>query len=130
VARRLPTALLSNADDDFLRPALARNGLAFPVVVSSEGSRAYKPHAAIFEALSQQVGVARENILYVGDSRFADIAGAKNAGMWAAWINRKGVKPIESTGAADLEAQRQDLPPPDFEVDSLDALLLILEAHA
>ncbi|HXH20923.1 MAG TPA: HAD family hydrolase [Dehalococcoidia bacterium] len=132
VSRRVPVGLLSNADDNFLRPALARNGFRFPVVVSSESARAYKPHVAIFEGLSRELGLPPETILYVGDSRFADIAGAKNAGMLAAWINRKGRRPLEAAGRADGETLAQgqraqrDLPPPDFEIDTLEALLEIV----
>jgi 2-haloalkanoic acid dehalogenase type II len=131
LSRRLPVALLSNADDNFLRPALSLNGFAFPVVVSSEGARAYKPHVAIFDGLSKDLGVPRENILYVGDSRFADIAGAKNAGMHAAWINRKGRKPLEEAGRPKEEggqpAQPQrELPPPDYEIETLDGLLEVV----
>jgi 2-haloalkanoic acid dehalogenase type II len=126
VSRRLPTALLSNADDDFLLPCLARNGLVFPVVLSSESCRAYKPHFSIFETLGRELGLPHENILYVGDSRFADVAGAKHAGLQAAWINRPGVKPIESTGAAALEAERRELPDADYEIDSLEGVLAAL----
>ncbi|HEY7269892.1 MAG TPA: HAD family hydrolase, partial [Dehalococcoidia bacterium] len=129
LGRKRPIALLSNADDNFLFPALSFNGFTFPVTISSEGARAYKPHVAIFEALERDMGVARESILYVGDSRFADIAGAKNAGMHAAWINRKGRKPLEATGQTEggQPAQPQrELPPPDFEIETLDALLKIL----
>jgi 2-haloalkanoic acid dehalogenase type II len=132
LSRRYPIALLSNADDNFLHPVLSFNGFAFPVMVSSESAKAYKPHVAIFESLSQEVGVPRDGILYVGDSRFADIAGAKNAGMHAAWVNRKGRRPLEEAGRRDGETATQqqrvqrDLPPPDFEIESLDRLLDIL----
>ncbi len=137
LGRRMPVAMLSNADDDFLLPALSRNGLAFPVIVSSERARAYKPHVSIFESLSTEIGLPLENLLYVGDSRFADVAGAKNAGMHAAWINRKGAANrsleaansslTEQGGPRPAEGQnRRPLPPPDFEIDSLDRLLEIL----
>jgi len=133
VGRRFPLALLSNADDNFLYPVLSRNGFSFPVVVSSEGARAYKPHIAIFDALGKRLNVPRERILYVGDSRFADIAGAKNAGLRAAWVNRKGRRPLEEAGrrdgegAAQGEVRQRDLPPPDYEIESLEALLDILK---
>jgi 2-haloalkanoic acid dehalogenase type II len=133
LSRRHPVALLSNADDNFLYPALAGNGFSFPVTVSSEGARAYKPHVAIFDALAKDLGVPKSNILYVGDSRFADIAGAKNAGMRTAWINRKGRTPLEAAGRSDgQQAQSQsqrELPPPDFEIESLDAILEIMGGH-
>jgi 2-haloalkanoic acid dehalogenase type II len=133
--QRLPVALLSNADDNFLRPVLQNNGFIFPVVISSESSRAYKPHVAIFQELGRQMDLPLDRILYVGDSRLADIAGAKNAGLKAAWVNRKGVKPLESYGPDSPEAagggnpgrqRRPDLPAPDFEIASLEELIGLL----
>jgi 2-haloalkanoic acid dehalogenase type II len=135
LSRRYPVALMSNADDNFLLPPLARNGLTFAITLSSEQARAYKPHIAIFEQLSNAMGLAPENILYVGDSRFADITGAKNAGLHAAWINRRGANsgedggrrpdgpPVGGDGAGERQAARLPMLPPDFEVDTLDKLL-------
>lgn len=127
LGRRLPIALMSNADDNFLYPPLARNGLAFPVILSSEGARAYKPHQAIFERLSEVVGVPREEILYVGDSPFADVTGARNAGLQAAWINRHGSRPLEQAARiANPEAHGSGSVPllePDVEIASLDELI-------
>ncbi len=96
---------MSNADDDFLFPVLGKNALTFPVIVSSEEARAYKPHRSIFELLSERMGVAPENILYVGDSLLADVTGSKNAGMRAAWINRGA----DSKGASDWASTKRDL---------------------
>ena len=118
ISRRLPTALLSNADDDFLLPCLRRNALVFPVVVSSESAQAYKPHAAIFRDLATQVGLPLENILYVGDSRLADVIGAKHAGMHAAWVNRNDKDGWKRPAEHEFD--------PDFEVSSLDGLLDVL----
>jgi HAD superfamily hydrolase (TIGR01549 family) len=121
IGRRLPIAVMSNADDDFLFPVLSKNALTFPVALSSEGAQAYKPHESIFQRLSEEMGVAPEHILYVGDSRLADVTGSKNAGMHAAWVNRSSVNP------SPFEASRQrDLPEPDVEVASLDGLLSFL----
>jgi len=131
VGRRLPIAVMSNADDDFLRPCLARNGLVFPVVVSSETAQAYKPHVAIFRALSDAAGVLAERMLYVGDSRLADVAGAKNAGMSVAWINRRGAR----NRSLEVSSETSPLPgiaglpsfEPDYEIDSLELLIDILD---
>jgi 2-haloalkanoic acid dehalogenase type II len=108
---RFRLALLSNADDDFLLPCLAKNGLDFEVVVSSEGARAYKPHRAIFQAVADALSLDLEEILYVGDSRYSDVLGAKHAGMPMAWLNRP---------RAELP---EDLPRPDYEIQSLAELL-------
>jgi len=123
LGRRLPIALMSNADDDFLFPVLAKNALTFPVILSSEEARAYKPHRSIFELLSERMGVARENILYVGDSRLADVTGSKKAGMHAAWVNRGS----DEKGASDWAGTKRDLADPDYEVDGLDALIEALD---
>ena len=125
---------MSNADDNFLLPPLGRNGLVFPVILSSERARAYKPHAAIFGRLSRALGVAGEEILYVGDSPFADVTGAKNAGLQAAWINRQGVRPLEQSARivtgneAEVDGARRVLREPDVEIDSLDRLLELISA--
>ena len=119
ISRRLPVAMLSNADDDFLHPTLSINGLAFPLVISSESARAYKPHAAIFRNLSASMGLPPQQILYVGDSRLADVTGAKNAGLKAAWVNRKRNSELSVAGRKLLE--------PDYEVQTLDNLIDVLD---
>jgi 2-haloalkanoic acid dehalogenase type II len=122
VRAKLPVALLSNADDDFLHPVLAYNGLSFPVTISSELARAYKPHAAIFRMLTESLGLAPEKVLYVGDSRLADVAGAKNAGLRAAWINRRGADRSIEDGSGHADGVT-----PDYEIDSLERLIDILD---
>ena len=118
IGRRLPVAMLSNADDDFLHPTLRRNGLVFPLMISSESARAYKPHVAIFRELSESIGLAPERILYVGDSLLADVTGAKNAGMKAAWVNRKRTTEWSANGRQVLD--------PDYEIPTLDGLIDVL----
>lgn len=103
--------LLSNADEDFLQSALSQARLRFSVIQSSESLRAYKPHRAIFQALADRFGVAPEEILYVGDSPFADVAGGANAGTRTAWIRRE-----EAAFPAHLA-------PPDVTVTQLTQLL-------
>jgi 2-haloalkanoic acid dehalogenase type II len=119
VGRRLQTAMLSNADDDFLHPVLSRNGLVFPVIVSSESARVYKPHAAIFRSLADELGLPPQKILYVGDSRLADVTGAKNAGLRAAWVSRGRNSEWSAGGRTLLD--------PDYEIETLDGLLDILD---
>ncbi len=121
--RRLPIAVMSNADNDFLLPSLARNGLAFPVVISSEDVAVYKPHVVVFTALVEALGVAAANVLYVGDSRTADVAGAKNAGLRAAWLNRNRLD--YHAGAAGGRRRFE----PDFELASLEDLLEIIDGE-
>lgn len=86
--RGLLLGLLSNADEDFLQAALSKARLRFSVIQSSESLRAYKPHRSIFGALATRFAMEPREILYVGDSPFADVAGAANAGLQTAWIPR------------------------------------------
>jgi 2-haloalkanoic acid dehalogenase type II len=85
-------AVLSDADRDFLEASLRRNGLAFDAVASSEELRVYKPHASIFRETCERLGVAPDEALYLGDSPWADVAGARNAGLRAVWLNRRNAR--------------------------------------
>src|SRR5439155_23386616 len=80
----------SNADDEMLKDILARNGLQFDAILTSEACRSYKPAARIFEAAIRELGVPANAILHVGDSLEADIGGAQRLGMATAWVNRSG----------------------------------------
>ena len=111
---RYRLAILSNADGDFLHACLARNGLEFDVVVSSEVAQALKPDPAIFAYLAGVLGLERHQILYVGDSPMPDIVGARQAGVLVAWLNRSG-RPLP-----------EDMPEPDLQVGSLRDLLAAL----
>jgi 2-haloalkanoic acid dehalogenase type II len=99
--------LLSNADEDFLQSAVSRNRLRFSVIQSSESLRTYKPHRATFMALAERLGCEPEEILYVGDSPYADVHGAHGAGLRTAWV-RRSERPYP-----------EDMPAPDIEVRSL-----------
>ena len=65
-------------------------------VLCSERSGRLKPDPAPFLALSEALGVVPERILYVGNSKIYDIAGAKGVGMKTAladawtWRSKKG----------------------------------------
>ena len=85
-------AVLSNADDDFLLGSIAKNGLTFETVVSSEELRVYKPHVSIFRETCKRMGIEPAEALYVGDTPWADVEGSRNAGMGQVWINRYDVE--------------------------------------
>ncbi len=107
-------AVLSNADDRFLYGSIAHNGWRFSRVESSESLRAYKPDPRIFARFTEQVGVAPESVLYVGDAPYDDAHGAKLAGMTTVLVQRDqntpGRTPPPGTGA---------LLDPDYTVGSL-----------
>jgi 2-haloalkanoic acid dehalogenase type II len=107
-------ALLSNADDDFLGECLARNGLRFETVVTSEQAEAIKPNPAIFHYLADKLGVAPENVLYAGDNPIPDVLGPVRAGMKSVWVNRNGMR------------KPRNVPQPDVRVGSLEELASLL----
>jgi putative hydrolase of the HAD superfamily len=64
-------------------------GDCWDAVLCSECSGGLKPDPRPFEATASALGIAPEKILYVGNSFRYDVAGAKGAGMKAAWITRR-----------------------------------------
>ena len=113
---QLRVGLLSNADEDFLQSAISGNGLRFSVIQSSESLRVYKPNRAAFDELVTRLGCKHSEVLYVGDSPHADVAGARHAGLAVAWVRRD----------AGYEYP-QDIPSPDVEIRELAELTDILE---
>lgn len=111
---RVITGVLSNADVENIDGALRMNGLRFPVVVTSEGVRRYKPRPEIFRQALALLGRRAEETLYVGDSQEDDVGGARGVGIRVAWLNRRG------------EALRPGIPAPDYEIKSLKEVLKIV----
>jgi 2-haloalkanoic acid dehalogenase type II len=112
---RYRVGILSNADNDFLFACVERNRLdGFELIVTSESAGVYKPHERIFHSYAEEAGLAVDEVLYVGDSQFADVVGAKNAGMRVAWVNRE---------SAELQ---ENVPQPDIEIGSLAGLIGLL----
>jgi putative hydrolase of the HAD superfamily len=81
--------LLSN----FTHPPAARGlmdylGLTpfFDVVLISGDLGYRKPHGSVFEQLISDLGVERDQILFIGDDLDPDIRGAKEAGLHPVWM--------------------------------------------
>ena len=85
---RIPTACVSNADTEPLLNAIAKHGLDFDVVVSSEQARCYKPSPAIFQQAIDALGVDPSRTVHVGDSLHSDVGGAMALGLTAVWVCR------------------------------------------
>jgi 2-haloalkanoic acid dehalogenase type II len=124
LAQRWPMAILSNADDAYLQPVIAFNGWtsqhrgwSFHPVVSSESARAYKPDPRIFASFCRAASVAPEQVLYVGDSRYDDVHGAKLAGMQAILLQRP-----QATPGRTPPPPGQELLGPDGVIDSFQQL--------
>ncbi len=106
----------SNADDAHLYPALQNAGIDVDMVVTSESLRSYKPRRPFFDGLCSRLGMSREEILYVGDSPYSDVRGARNAGLPVYWVRRY----------EDAEQQKYLQQDPDWTYPDLRGLCTIL----
>ena len=104
---KLPVCVISNADTVPLMGAIARHGLSFDAVVSSEEARCYKPEGAIFQRAAKLLGVDPRRCIHVGDSLHSDVHGAKQAGITTAWLQR--VSRIHDIGTAEADHVIADL---------------------
>jgi HAD superfamily hydrolase (TIGR01549 family) len=109
--------LLSNFDDAQCgREVLSDTGVAdlFEAVVISAEVRLRKPDPRIFRRMLEMLGLAADQILFVGDTPRDDVWGAYQVGIPTAWISK---------GAATLP---EGIPEPLFVIDDLSQLPRVL----
>ncbi len=84
--------LVTNGLSQVQRGRLAASGLAahFSAVLISEELGLAKPDPRFFHAASEALGIACADLLCIGDSPGADIAGARAAGIDACWFSPAG----------------------------------------
>ena len=118
----LHVGIVSNIDDDYLVPMIARVDLAkfLDAWTSSEEARSCKPDPGIFEVALGKAGVEARDCFFVGDSEEHDIAGARALGMQTVLIQEGD---LESPGSG-LRAEAH------HRIRTLSELLAIVEAHA
>jgi HAD superfamily hydrolase (TIGR01549 family) len=77
-------AVISNRDKPF-QATLDSHGLSgfFTYALSGGEVESYKPEPAIFEHALQHMDVTARETVYVGDNYFADVVGARRAGLQA-----------------------------------------------
>jgi len=112
------TALISNVGSTspgVYRRYLEREGVGqyLEYLTFSNEIASAKPAAKMFTHPLEQLGVAPENALHVGDNLHADVGGAKDVGMSAVWIQ----------GYDDRKPRVQ----PDFTISGLDELPAVVE---
>jgi putative hydrolase of the HAD superfamily len=110
--------IVSNIDDDYLHPMVARAGLdeLLEHWTSSEEAQSCKPHSRFFEYALEKAGCDASEVLFVGDSPAHDVVGANAMGMTTALILEEG---------ADPPGQFGDAPPADHEIRALAELIPI-----
>ncbi|WP_330332832.1 HAD family hydrolase [Streptomyces sp. NBC_00536] len=84
--------LLSNSSATAQEPKMRHLGLRdrFEVLVCAEELGVSKPEAAAFLAACDALGLAPEEVAYVGDQPEIDARGARDAGLTAVWLDRDG----------------------------------------
>ena len=115
IAARWPIASLTNGNADLDRIGIRQH---FAHHVCARDERIAKPDARIFLAAAERLGLAPEEILHVGDDPELDVAGARDAGLRTAWINRAGHPWPGLLGKA-----------PDLDLRDMGALADWLETH-
>ncbi len=113
LSRRVPLVLLSNGIASVQRSRLGISGLQplFRDILISEEVGLSKPDPRIFHLALQRLGRSRRQVLCVGDSPTADIAGARGAGLDSCWFAYPGM------------SYPHDQPQPDYVIADLRALL-------
>jgi 2-haloacid dehalogenase len=89
LAARFRLAVITNCDDDLFARSNERLGVRFDWIVTAERAGSYKPSPRNFELAFDMIGVPRERILHVAQSRYHDHVPAKALGMTTVWIDRR-----------------------------------------
>lgn len=100
LAARLPLVSISNGNADLQRIGLRDH---FAHCISAREFGVAKPDPAIFHDACARLGLAAENVLHVGDDLVLDVAGARQAGLRTAWLNRHAAARAADAVAPDLE---------------------------
>ncbi|MGN7470755.1 HAD family hydrolase [Brevibacillus sp. SAFN-007a] len=100
LAEKHELGIVTNGPVDMAFIKLERLGLSayFPQerVVISEQLGYHKPDSRIYAAAQERFGVPSSEVLFVGDTWEADVAGAMDAGFSAIWFNPRGKKPTSA----------------------------------
>ncbi len=111
LSARFPLVAVTNGNADLNRVGL---GQYFVASIQAREIGVAKPEREIFDVAVQRTGVAHARVLHVGDDPHTDVHGAHQAGMQAAWVNRKG------------ENWQPESPPPRMIVSDLEELSIKL----
>jgi len=96
--------ILSNVDDDLLAGTRRHFTVGFPLLVTAQQVRSYKPASGHFTTARERIGGRRW--LHAAQSYFHDITPAVAQRVPVAWINRKSMQP---TGAARADREFRTL---------------------
>ncbi|MFW9812989.1 MAG: HAD family hydrolase [Candidatus Thorarchaeota archaeon] len=83
--------VISNSFEGHARIILTNLNLLhyFSTILDGESIQTYKPSRIPFEQAARNLNVDISKIVYIGDEYYADMVGAKRAGMTTIWINNR-----------------------------------------
>ena len=113
LSRKYQLGVVSNGFTDVQYRKLEYMGLRdlFACIVLSEEFGIRKPDLRIFHQAASLLHMQPQDCLYVGDSYANDVIGAKNAGMYACWLNPAAQKiPDEKIKPDFVIAKFEELP--------------------
>ena len=87
-------AVLSNRNESFARLLEEhRIGEFFDFSIPAGEVQVWKPDPGLFEHALRRAGVMAEEAIYVGDNYYADVVGARNAGLTPILVDPLGIFP-------------------------------------
>jgi 2-haloacid dehalogenase len=86
---RYQLAIVSNTDDELFAETAKLLEVPFDHVITAQQAGSYKPSHRNFELALQRIGRPKNEVLHVAQSRFHDIAPARELGIANVWINRR-----------------------------------------
>ena len=121
-ARGIYRAIVSNADESWLQPAVRNHGFdrLLDHWTSSEAADSCKPDGRIFAHALELAGLAPGSVLFVGDSIPHDIVGAHRAGMRTVLLD-------DHDGPTPLAADLDDDVAPDHRLTALGDLVDLVD---
>jgi HAD superfamily hydrolase (TIGR01662 family) len=101
-AAGVPVAVLSNSEGKLFELVVELGWEADFLAVADSGKLGMeKPERPIFEWTRERLGVAMDEVVHVGDSVAADVAGALRAGMRAVWFKGEADRVSERLGEVE-----------------------------
>jgi 2-haloacid dehalogenase len=86
---RYKLAIISNIDDDLFAHTAKLLEVPFDFVITAEQVRSYKPSLRNFQEAERRMSVPRDRWVHCAESRFHDVAPAKQLGIKNVWVNRQ-----------------------------------------
>lgn len=102
LSQAYPLASLTNGNADLERIGIRHH---FTATISARDHGVAKPHPALFHVACRALDCEPAEVLHVGDSPEHDVVGALEAGLEAAWLNRRGEAWENQEPAAGIEVR-------------------------